>query len=1118
MISAIERICPGHLSFALGLILALWGNLCFAEPDDTGVIVVSVAATSSLEQPDIQPGDRIIGWLPGREGPHKQERSPFQVSNMSDWKYLEEVEFLRGEGFLSYERNGAEGQAFFHQGMARIQVEPVLPQGLSETWHKALSFKEKDLDGALNLLRALLKDKDHENWPDRWWLQTILAEWLGNAGFFDEALEMYRNGEKKTNNPSDLFIGVLLKRDMAMLCFRNRQREQAISFYDEAMELSQGDKKLSILQAGIQRQKAVVVYYMGDFDLSLKLFEEVERIVAVEAPRSLLRIKVLNNLAAVSDDLGNTRDAALYYEQGIKLSDIIAPHSLDLSRTLNNYGIHLRQQGDYATAEKVYFQALQIKKRWMPDSLEVAQTMMNLGVVLEHRKEFTMAASYYRDSLALKQKCDPESMNVATALINLGSVSERLHQYQEAEYYYQQALPIVEKNQSGKLLHAMLLNNMANLEDVTGKKEKAKRLFQQSLDMIMQISPGGFMASRSYLNLGIIAREEKDYPTAADYFNKSLTIRQNIAPGSAVAGETLFELGKLFRIQGKVKKALEYYQKAAVAVESQMQMLGGQQESQIDYRSTMMNIYGETIDLLVALGEKEEAFRTFEGSRVFLFLRLLAEREINLPLNLSPQLNRELESLRNEEDQIRETLVALSMEEQKNEIFELQKQLQQNRVSRSVVMEKIKVTAPEYAALKAPELLTLEQAKRSLQKGTMFIGYFSAETKLFRFAIGPGPDDFAVDEINLEAREIRSLVELFRQIVETQGAWENLSLKLSEKLLGGLFDKIAKAHDLLFSPDHYLTILPFAALMVPQKTGKGKYQFLIEGTAVSQTLSMTLYQRLKQNKYRESDEFTIIAFGDPDYTNAEIPFSRQEYYSEKSSASPLLQPFEPLPQSRHEVTGIKALYPDKTELFLGKDATEMKLMEVASEATILHVACHGVFNELSPLDSALVLAFPGDIKTIENDGFLRTWEIFEKMHLQSNLVVLSGCQTGLGRFYAGEGLIGLTRAFFYAGTQSMMATLWSVSDEATTVLMEKVYRFLGAGYPADIALQKAQVALLHEKKWHHPWFWAGVTFSGPSTALHLQQKTKPALSKQCMGIILFIICLTMLRLSYKSNR
>ena len=158
---------------------------------------------------------------------------------------------------------------------------------------------------------------------------------------------------------------------------------------------------------------------------------------------------------------------------------------------------------------------------------------------------------------------------------------------------------------------------------------------------------------------------------------------------------------------------------------------------------------------------------------------------------------------------------------------------------------------------------------------------------------------------------------------------------------------------------------------------------------------------------------------------------------------------------------ISGLYGKDAVTFLGEQATEERAMEVSGAARVLHFAVHGLLNEHAPLDSALALSVPEDWREGSDNGLLQAWEIFERVRMHADLVTLSACESALGKDMEGEGLIGLTRAFQYAGARSVLASLWKVSDRSTVPLMARFYSCYAAGRPKDEALRAAQLDTLY---------------------------------------------------------
>jgi CHAT domain-containing protein len=188
----------------------------------------------------------------------------------------------------------------------------------------------------------------------------------------------------------------------------------------------------------------------------------------------------------------------------------------------------------------------------------------------------------------------------------------------------------------------------------------------------------------------------------------------------------------------------------------------------------------------------------------------------------------------------------------------------------------------------------------------------------------------------------------------------------------------------------------------------------------------------------------------------------------------------PLPATRVEVEGIVRAWGPFAAAFLGEEATEERAVERSRDSDLLHFACHGLLDERLPLNAGLMLTVPpGDAPGREN-GFLQAWEVFDRVRCDADLVVLSACATALGKASGGEGLVGLTRAFEYAGARSVLSTLWRIDDRSTARWMERFYTHLKAGLSKDEAVRRTQVAFIRglAPSSAAPFFWAAFQLDG----------------------------------------
>jgi CHAT domain-containing protein len=337
------------------------------------------------------------------------------------------------------------------------------------------------------------------------------------------------------------------------------------------------------------------------------------------------------------------------------------------------------------------------------------------------------------------------------------------------------------------------------------------------------------------------------------------------------------------------------------------------------------------------------------------------------------------------------------------------------------------------------------------------------------FAVGPGPRDFVAARLDIEPERLVEDLQNLRERLRRDG--DLAALKAEAARLGALLLKpaeklIARADRLVVVPDGPLHLIPFAALIPPSAS-----EYLVETKPIHVVSSATVFAELKKRR-RPRPHVRLVAFGDPDYSAA--PRTQVAFADRPDDRLSLLRGFDlhALPSARREVQELGRLFGQAASLFLGGDATEERAKAVAGEASMLHFACHGMLNEDAPLDSSLALSMPADWKPGRENGLLQAWEILEQVRIDADLVTLSACNSALGQDSSGEGLLGLTRAFQYAGARTLLASLWEVNDRSTAELMSRFYTHLRAGRTKDAALRAAQMEMIRGTTHAHPSRWA----------------------------------------------
>jgi CHAT domain-containing protein/Tfp pilus assembly protein PilF len=815
----------------------------------------------------------------------------------------------------------------------------------------------------------------------------------------------------------------------------------------------------------------------GNLTAAEELFSKALEIRQRLAPESIEMGGTLINLGNVASVRGDSALAEERYRRAIALIERLSPEDSELARALTALGIDEMGRGELAVAEERFRRALEIRQKIVAESLDVAGSLQNLGILAEKRGDFLASEELHRRALEIREKISPGSGHVAESLANLGISARRKGDLAKADEYFQRALAIHDKSQPESIGATMMRIERAIAAVERGDLLLAEELYRRTLGTLEKQFPGSLHVSDSLEGLGDIAFERGSLSEARDLFQRALAFRERMAPGSTRVGLSLNRLGRVYRRESRLPLAAEHFCRATEAFDRQRKKLGGTTEAKLAFGGTMAEPYRDCLGALVEVGRPEEAFLALERGRARAFLDLLAERDLSWTAALPPELDQERKRTDAEYDRTQAALGRLSPERDQAEADRLLVRLRELRARQEEISAKIRSASPQTAALQDPRPLDLAGARAALDPGTVLLAWSVGKERSFLFVVQPaGVPGVGLDvfPIALGDAALRKEVESFRLLLKDprsdRAALEAQARRLYDLLVRPAEARITAAERLLLSADGPLHTLSFPALM-----REGRY--FIEWKPLHSSLSATVYAEMAQSRppRRDPGEKQLIAFGDPSYR----PLTPE------ASADPEVREavrnglaFLPLPSSGREVKAIAALYPE-AEVYLGREATEERAKSIGKESRLVHFACHGILDERFPLNSALALTLPKEQAEGQDNGLLQAWEIFESVRLEADLVTLSACDTALGREMGGEGLLGLTRAFQYAGARSVLASLWGVSDASTARLMKRFYGYLRAGQSKDEALRAAQIDHIREKPGSsHPFYWAAFQLSG----------------------------------------
>ena len=559
------------------------------------------------------------------------------------------------------------------------------------------------------------------------------------------------------------------------------------------------------------------------------------------------------------------------------------------------------------------------------------------------------------------------------------------------------------------------LQRLGRAYQSAGQVDDATKVYERALSIIKETGLTTHVEGSLYRQVGELYLGQKDFERALE----SLT--------TAVAGAEKFQdalgiqeanrlIASLLHQTSEPSEAIPYYKKAIESIESTRSLLDSE-EYRTSFFSNKGDAYSGMIQAQLGVKNFADAFNYSERARSRSFLDILASK---VQLARSGTLIEYERAL-----QARISVLRAMMEgdgSESEQAPQLRKELDGAQKDYNDYLAKLRKENKEQASLMSVEPLTLKQVQERLDPGVTMLEYFVTSSSVYLWVVEKDRVQFV--STSIARKDLVSKVTELRDTIYQLGEKERfnaLSQELHKILLQPALSHI-RGKELIIVPHDVLHYLPFQALLGTDN------RYLIEKYPIYYLSSASLMQ-FTQEKRRAMGE-KVLAFGNPELDDPKMALRFAEI----------------------EAGEIKKLYPQSTVL-LKKEATEEKAKTLSPDNDIVHFASHAELNEDDPLASAILLT-KGD----KEDGRLEVREIFG-MDLIASLVVLSACETGLGKFSSGDELVGLTRAFIYAGTPSVVASLWSVDDSSTAQLMASFYKNLKTMTKVE-ALRQAQLNLI----------------------------------------------------------
>ncbi len=925
-----------------------------------------------------------------------------------------------------------------------------LAQALRDTYYESWTNEPKRVQKAAQALKSLVKLKSTEE-------IKALSFWVSGIAYLTKG--KLDSAINSLNKSAETFQAIGKEYESAQTQVAKLYPLALLGRYDEAVKCGKRALKVFVkfkdeIEAGKIENNIGNIYWRRD------LHREAEKyyLSALKRFQKFKEISLLamteNVLASNYSSLNEFRNAEIFYEKALLHSQESKLYVRQAEIEVNIGKLALfRGKFDQALLflekSRRKYEELKMPHQVAVAELEIADIYLELNLI---REAFGIYQRVTKSFAELKMQGEE-----ARSRANFGRAAIFLRKFDFARSELSKAaeLYFAEQNLVGaaivKLSEAQLEFTEKNYKLALKLATEAEKLLSKTTNSRHKLTTN-WLKAECFINL-------KKFDAAQKLLKETFAdaIRQE---NGQIAQIAQISLGKLANIENNLKQAERHFKKAIELIETLREPLPAE-EFRMAFLANKLAPFENLAKIYLAENKFKEAFLVLEKARS----RSLAENLGNTikPINngqnkVSSKLSKELEVLREELNWFYSRLNRAN----ESEIESLQTEAKKREKQIADVMRQIAST--DESKFGKQNFLEFGRLQKQLGKQKALVEFVNFDGELSAFVITDKKIHFVADLA--KENEILALLEDLQfqfgslrygaKILETfmpelKKRADFYLQKLYEKLIKPLENFIGE-RDLTIIPVGALHYVPFHALRCQNSLRKragsaptgdqpayagcsDSSEYLIERREISYAPSATVWQFLAAKPVRKMEKALLIGFAD-----------------------------ERIPLVAQEIENLKKIFP-KAKSFTGKRATFSAFTQNAAQFDILHLACHGQFRPENPLFSSLHLA----------DGFVTVKDICsQKLH--AKLVTLSACETGLNKIFAGDEILGLARGFLSAGVRSLVLSLWTVSDEATTELMKDFYTNLQRGVSISASLQTAQKNFI--KRGAHPYFWSPFALIG----------------------------------------
>lgn len=897
------------------------------------------------------------------------------------------------------------------------------------------------------------------------------------SGKYDEAERFYTAGLESAKQFGNIKEEAKALINLAILDDQNGNVDEAKSKLEISIQISKAieDKEL---EATALSELAVSYTYSGNVIEAKNNYEASFEIFKVLNHKERLS-NLCANIASLYSQTANYSLAIEFYNNGFNFAgDNVASKVLnlrglgDVYSNLSNYSKSLEY---YETAKEL---AKQIKDVATESSVDVS-----IGTLYYNINKPIRALQIFLDAKdKIDSKSDPYSAE--DILFKIGLAYSAIDSLDKSDSALSTALNIAES--VNDVYYTAIIKSELGYNAFL-QKDFAKA--ENYINSAMQLSKNnGFnqLLGLQNLYLGKIAYAKNNLTGAIKYFETASLIAEQEMDYNNVF-ESEYSIANVFVNQGRFDEAEKHYLKAIDLSDKISESLINNAEIQIAHFSGLNDSYSELAEMYLQQNRNEEAFAIIEKSHSRNTFQNLSDLRIN-SLGISSDKLKKFYDLK--------WMIESGMFSG-NKLAEL---ISEYQIIKNEIGKKGKLLTSSINDFNIAKL------QQNLSKDENLLTLFFGKENLYFFNVNMGK--YLVEKSNLSKQQVVDLLKkiapLYSSEYQNSGLYFNQDLfsfntksanEFYVKVLQPILKDIPKGNKLIFSLPSELVLVPFEFLVTEFKEDDSPFyydnkNYLIDDYAISYSPSSSIY--VLQKSIKQINEDKVLLVGDPQISNQDFALSYRGGLLEDDSFNARNIVLFPLRYSKEEIQNLNSMFSNGFTLLSG-EATEKKFKENAAQSSIIHLSTHSFLHKNQPL-----IIFSKS-KDESEDGYLERGEIL-LLNLNSDLVVLSSCRSGLGEIDESEGVIGMQKSFFEAGAKSVVVSLWDVNDKYTSLFMQSFYKYISEGFDKSEALRKAKI-FFRKNYSANPYYWSAFILSGDVSKI---DNIKTASSNYLLFILLGI--------------